>query len=220
MANRNYPNGKSIYIPHIKPVLLDCNFIVDSTNGNGLGIRSLKGSYIQNVFMNTSSTPGVGNSNNATPNIPITNPNPQAGIIVVQFQDNYVRSLSGFSAYIPPVSGSSLAIDGSNLTVGHAYTIVSLGTSTTADWITVGVPIGVIPAVGVTFIAAAAGAGSGSGAVEAPAAAGSGIQHIETIGDPNTTLSPNPASAQGYGGSMILACYNSSSNANALTAPC
>lgn len=33
------------------PVLIDCNFIVDSTNANNLGIRSLKGPYVQSVTM-------------------------------------------------------------------------------------------------------------------------------------------------------------------------
>lgn len=54
MANRNYASAGKLYTGHVKPVLIDCNFIVDSTNGNGLGIRSLKGPYVQNVFMNTS----------------------------------------------------------------------------------------------------------------------------------------------------------------------
>lgn len=48
---------------HVSPVLLDCNFIVDSTNGNGLGIRSLKGPAIKDVFMHTSATPAPGNPN-------------------------------------------------------------------------------------------------------------------------------------------------------------
>ena len=43
MANANWSNAGKIYSPYVKPVLLTCNFIVDSTNGNGLGIRSLKG---------------------------------------------------------------------------------------------------------------------------------------------------------------------------------
>lgn len=42
------------YTKHVQPILIDCSFIVDSTNGNGLGIRSLKGGGVSNVFMNTS----------------------------------------------------------------------------------------------------------------------------------------------------------------------
>src|SRR5580698_1169620 len=50
---------------------IDCNFIVDSSNGNGLGIRSLKGSGCASVYMHTSATPAAGN------------PNPASGYILV-----------------------------------------------------------------------------------------------------------------------------------------
>src|SRR5258708_29063895 len=110
MANRNFASGGKIYSMHTKPVLWDCNFVVDSANGNGLGIRSLKGPMIQNVFMHTSASAGPGNSNPATPNVIITNPNPPAGYIIIQFQDNYNRSLSGFNAIVSPLSGSPLTI--------------------------------------------------------------------------------------------------------------
>lgn len=203
---------------HVKPVLLDCNFVVDSTNGNGLGIRSLKGPMIQNVFMHTSASPGLGNSNPATPGLPVTNPNPASGTIVVQLTDNYSRSYSGFNAIVSPVSGTPILIiaSGAALTVGAAYIIVSLGSSTTADWHAVGVPSGITPAVGVSFIAAATGAGTGSGAVEIAAAAGSGVASIETLGDPNLSIAPDPTSTQGFGAQLILQCRD---YAGALVAP-
>lgn len=48
-------NGKSIYGNVCKPQFVFCNFVVDSTNGNGLGLRSLKSNgYIESVFMNSS----------------------------------------------------------------------------------------------------------------------------------------------------------------------
>lgn len=215
MANRNYPNGKSIYIPHVKPVLIDCSFVVDSTNGNGLGIRSLKGPMIQNIFMHTSATPGPGNSNPATPNTVITNPNPASGTIVVQFQDNFNRTLSGFSSYVSPVSGSSLLVASAGLTVGVAYIITTIGTTTTAAWQALGVPSGVTPAVGVSFIAAATSA-LGTGAVQITAAAGSGIMTIETVGDPNLSIAPNPTANQGFGAQFILQCRDAT---GAIAAP-
>lgn len=52
MSNRR--DIQFTYNPHNKLTLLDCNFIVDSTNGNGAGIRSLdKGGRIARVFMKT-----------------------------------------------------------------------------------------------------------------------------------------------------------------------
>lgn len=53
----NYGN---FYSFKSKPMLLDCSFVVDSTNGNGLGIRSLKGQGIKNVYMNTLAGAPVG----------------------------------------------------------------------------------------------------------------------------------------------------------------
>jgi hypothetical protein len=201
---------------HIKPVLLDCNFVVDSTNGNGLGIRSLKGPMIQNVFMHTSATPGAGNTNPATPNVVVTNPNPAAGTIVIQLQDNFNRSLSGFNALVSPVSGTPLT----STTAGTAVIIVSLGTATPAqsmaDFQAKGLPKGITPAVGVSFVPTATGTIGHSAAVEIAAALGTGVATIETLGDPNLSIAPNPAAAQGFGAQIILQCRD---YAGAIVAP-
>lgn len=218
MANRNWASGGKIYSMHVSPVLIDCNFVVDSTNGNGLGIRSLKGPAVQNVFMHTSASAGAGNSNPATPNVVVTNPNPASGTIVIQLMDNYNRSLSGFDSRVSPVSGSALKIDNSALTQGVAYIITTLGNSTAAQWHALGVPKGVTPAVGVSFIAASVGAGANTSTsrVMAAAATGSGIAAIETVGDPNLSISPDLSQSQGFGAQLILQCHD---YAGALAAP-
>lgn len=172
------------------PVLIDCNFVVDSTNGNGLGIRSLKGPYVKSVYMATSATPAAGN------------PNPAAGVIILQLTDNFSRSFSGFNAIVSPLSGTPLTA----VTAGTAYVIVSLGTATLAQWHAVGLPVGFTPAVGAAFIATASATIGGSAAVEITATAGSGITSIETVGDPNATLSN---SVYATGGQIILQCYAS-----------
>lgn len=208
MANRNFASGGKIYSGHVKPVLLDCSFVVDSTNGNGLGIRSLKGPMIANVFMNTSA-PLSGSGN----------PNPLAGTILIQFQDNYNRSLSGGYAIVSPVSGTPIVVTaaGAHLVPGTAYIIVTLGTTTTAEWHSLGVPAGVSPAVGVSFISGSlTGIGVGTGAVEITAALGSGVAQIETVGDPNLSIAPDPTANQGYGASLILQCRD---YAGAIVAP-
>lgn len=187
MANRNFPSNK-LYTGHVMPVLVDCNFIVDSTNGNGLGIRSLKGPYVSNVYMHTSATPAAGN------------PNPPAGYILVQLTDNFNRSLTGFESRVSPLSGTPLT----SVTAGSAYVITSVGTGTQAQYTAIGVPIGVTPAPGVAFVATASTTVPGGGSVQAPTA--SGIGHIETVGDPNTSIAPNPLAGQGYGASFLLQC--------------
>ena len=216
MANRNFANSR-MYSGHVMPVLLDCNFIVDSANGNGLGIRSLKGPYIQNVFMNTSATPGVGNSNPNTPGLVVTNPNPASGTIIVQFQDNYNRIYTGGNSIVSPIGSSSNTPSAQYA----AQVITSLGTTTAAQWLAAGVPAGVTPAVGVAFIAASASAIGGTGTVAPTAAAGSRIFSIETVGDSNQSLAPLPSAAQGFGGQIILQCRNASgtSAASAIAAP-
>jgi hypothetical protein len=151
---------------------LDCNFIVDSTNGNGLGIRSLKGTPCAAVYMHTSSTPAAGN------------PNPAAGYIVVQMSKNYYGYTSGFSGFVSPLSGSNVSIS-SGLTQYAPYVIVTVGTSTAANWQAVGLPAGLTPTVGQSFIASTASAGTGTGVVQAPATGGSAVEYIDVIGDPN-----------------------------------
>lgn len=195
MANRNWSSGGKIYQMHVSPVLIDCNFVVDSTNGNGLGIRNLKGPTVKAVYMNTSATPAAGN------------PNPEAGIIVVQLQDTYNRSLGGYSATVSPLGSSVTAT-----TAGVPAVITSLGTATLAQWQAVGLPSGLTPTVGQAFIPTSSATIGGSATVAPPAAAGTGITNIETVGDPNTTMSNVTGS---FGTQIILQCMKN----GALTAP-
>lgn len=193
MANRRYSSQFRFSFRHF-PVSLDCNFVVDSTNGNGLGERSLKTQGISAVYMHTTSTPAAGS------------PNPAPGYIYVQFSDGYNSYIDGFSGQVSPLSGTPIS---SGLTIGNPYVIVSLGASTAAQWSAAGLPAGQVAAVGQAFIAAATTV-AGGGAVEASLV--SGIDHIEVIGDPNTTLRSN---LPGQGGYMILQCLA----AGVVTAP-
>lgn len=207
MANRNFANSR-LYTGHVMPVLLDCNFVVDSSNGNGLGIRSLKGPYVQNVFMHTSATPGSSNG--------VLNPNPIAGTIVVQLQDNYSRIYTGGHSIVSPVSGSAVKIDNSAMTAGTAYVITTLGNATAAKWHAIGVPAGVTPAVGVAFIAASNGGAGNTLTSRVMTSVASTVSHIETVGDTNAAITPSPAANQKYGAQIVLQCFDI---ANALVAP-
>lgn len=184
-------NRGHFYAPHVKPVLIDCNFVVDSTNGNGLGIRNLKGQGVLNVFMNTSATPLPG------PNGQL-NPNPAAGYILVQLADNYQRYFGGFAGFEGPLTSPTTT----STTAHSPFVITSLGTATAAQWIAAGVPVGVIPAVGVAFIAIASGTIGGSATVGIPSA--SGIDHIEAVGNPNLSLGPVPVGGSPNFGGWLL----------------
>jgi len=183
------------------PVLVSCNFIVDSSNGNGLGIRNLKGPLIENVFMHTSA-PLAGSGN----------PNPAAGNIVVQFQDNFNRYLAGFSGQVSIIGSPVTAT-----TSGAAAIVTSLGSSTQAQWLAVGFPIQYLnaqtglPNVGASFIPTSSATIGGSATVAPPVY--SGIDHIEVVGDPNQSISSTQP--QNVGAQMVLQCLN----AGALTAP-
>jgi hypothetical protein len=122
-SNKLGNNGGRFYDFLNRPVLIDCNFVVDSTNGNGLGIRSLKGAGVQNVFMHTTASPGIGANGQL-------NPNPAPGYALIQLMNNYNRYAGGFSGFVSPLSGSNLAINAAALTVGNPYVIVSVGHGT------------------------------------------------------------------------------------------
>lgn len=103
-----------------KPVNLDLNFIVDADNVNGLGVRSVKGQGVANVFMHTSATPGRGPNG-------YLNPNPAAGYTLIELAYNYMELKGGPINIVSPLTGSDLAINGSSLTIGNSYVITSVG---------------------------------------------------------------------------------------------
>lgn len=116
-------NGGRFYSSLVRPVLVDCSFVVDSGNANGLGIRNLRGSLVEDVFMYTSASAGIGNSG-------LTNPmahTQSQGYALVKLKANYARFIGGFMGSHSPVSGGDLAINGTALTVGVPYIITAVG---------------------------------------------------------------------------------------------
>lgn len=271
MSNRR--DIQFTFNPHNKLTLLDCNFIVDSTNGNGFGVRSLKrsgrigyvymnttaaftgtshtstlidgistgtanlaigmpvqgsgiaaGTTIASIASGTSLTLSAATSSSTTGSITyqaVGNPNPEAGYIYVQLQDTYNSYLFGGAGFAAPVSGTPINVT-TGVTAGLVYVIVSLGTTSTPQWNKLGVPANITPAVGVSFIAPATTTATGTGVIEVPKTGGSGIDHIEVIGDANLMNSNGNfvAGASSVIGSpngmqFILACYKNS----VLTAP-
>lgn len=156
------------YTPHMVPVLIDCNIAIGATGAVG----TLAGTGISAVTRLA------------------------AGIYKIAFQDNYNRLYGMEAALQAPVSGSNVAVTA--ISPGTVYQITVLGTTTTAQWVTAGVPVGVTPAVGVSFLAAATSAGTG----QVKILGASGIASVELVGDSNTQLSPiNP-----IGGYVVVKC--------------
>lgn len=180
-------NGRSFYTNIAKPMAVNMTFTVTPTNG--LGITSLKSNgYVRNVFMHTSTTP--------TANDGYTNPNPASGYALIQLTNPFNRYI-GMTSSLVSATTTSTKIDNSALTVGQAYVITTLGDASLAKWQSVGVPVGITPAVGVSFIATAVGTGSNvlTSRVQVPTS--SGISAVEVVGDPNTMLAPSNIASNG-----------------------
>jgi hypothetical protein len=151
------------------------------------------------------------NSLALNPTITSGNPNPLPGFAWIQFRNNFNCYLGGFSGQVSPLSGTQRAVT-SGLTLGQAYVITTLGTSTLADWLALGLPPGLTPTVGQSFIAIATGAGAGSGQVQTPLV--SGVNSVEVVGDPNQSLGVNNIATNN--GAWVMVQFLSN---NVLTAP-
>lgn len=181
-------NGKSVYANVTKLMEVDLQFTVTPTNG--LGITSLKSNgYVRNVFMHTSTTPGENDG--------ATNPNPANGYAVIQLNNSFNKFLGLAATLQAPNSGSAVKIDNSALTPGQAYTITVLGNATAAKWLAIGVPAGVTPAVGVSFIALTDGGAGNTLTSRVQAPSTSGIRSVEVVGDPNQSLQNTSLAANG-----------------------
>ncbi len=203
MANRSWQNAGHFYAPHTMPILVDCNFVVSAADSAGNGIISLKGPGVSAVYMHTSTTPSA------------TNPNPAAGEIVVKLQDNYNKYFAHYDSIIGPNGAATTSSKANVLNI-----ITVLGTATVAQWQAVGLPVGVTPAVGVVFVGSQAAVIGGSAQTAIALAAGAGIDHIETVGQPNLTLAPGTVNAvagslNGQGGTLYFRCLKNA----VLTAP-
>jgi hypothetical protein len=128
------------------------------------------------------------------------NRNPASGLALFQCTNNLNKYSGGVDGFVSPLAGANIVITASNLTVGQAYVITSVGTSTLADWQAVGLPMGLTPTPGQSFIAISTGAGAGTGTVKVPGV--SGITSVEVVGDPNTEIA-NASIAQN-GGAWLL----------------
>lgn len=184
-------NGKSIYTNVAKPILVNCQFTVNHTNSAGLGITSLKSNgYIEAVFMNTTQTPGRSAGG-------ILNPNPIAGYAMVIFKNNFNYYLGGFSGQTAVTTSNSTT----SLTTGNVYVITLVGTTTTAQWQAAGLPYGLTPTVGQSFVAIATASLSGSGTVGIPGVLAAPT--VSIIGDPNQSIA-NLNVAQNAGARVIV----------------
>ncbi len=175
MANRNFPCQRQFGF-HLAPVKLDFSMSVTGASG-ALGATANPGQGITSITRLA------------------------AGVYQLQLNDNYPSYLDS-NFRIETNLGSTAAASAASTTA--LSSISSLGTTTTAQWHTAGVPAGITPAVGVVFVAAAAAtAVTGTGTVK-PVVADS-ITSIQICGDPNLMLSNQPFQSRS-GGYITFAC--------------
>lgn len=122
-----------------------------------------------------------------------------AGQYKIRFQDNYYKFYGMNASIQAPVTGVDIAVTA--IAPGTVYQITAVGNTTTAQWVTAGLPLGITPAVGVSFLAAATSLGTGT----VKAIGVSGISCVEVIGDSNLQLGPVGAASY-IGGYVIVQC--------------
>lgn len=87
---------------------------------------------------------------------------------------------------------------------GFTFALTKFGTNQ-LDWNSVGLPSGVAPAVGASFVATAVGYATGGGSTGTVKTVGiSGISAVEVIGDVNLSLFPQPMNGSPNVGGWIL----------------
>jgi len=104
-------------------------------------------------------------------------------LIYVNLASQFYQYLNGFSQITSPTYGAQGV--GTTLTGGAAYVISTVGTTTATQWYGLGLPVGIIPAVGAAFIPPASSTSSGTGQVVLPNTSGSGIAMVDLIGTPS-----------------------------------
>lgn len=186
---RGGQNAGHFYSNITMPQEVAMQFVVNAADSGGLGITGLKSNgWVRNVFMHTSQTPGVGNDS-------VTNPNPANGNILIQLKQNF-NVFYGMNWYAQAV------VTGAALTsvVNHTtYQIVTVGTTTAAQWVTAGLPSSVTAAAGVSFNAIVTGSLGGTGTVKA--VTNSGIDSVQVVGSP---ILANSSDIARYGGMYVL----------------
>lgn len=141
-----------------------------------------------------------------------------AGIYQINFLYPFSKYLGMAIDIWSPTSGSSILVASAGTTSGTTYVITIVGTTTTAGWQSLGLGVGITPAVGVAFKATATTTAAGTGAVEVQSV--SGIAAVEMIGNPGLTMYPTGlGAALPYVIMQTLAATNSSTTTLVATDP-
>lgn len=120
------------------------------------------------------------------------------GIYQIQLDDNYSQLLDYKANF---TAGAGGTVNMGSLVTNTVYRILTIGTSTQAQWVAAGLPVGITAAVGMVFKAAGAGAGNGT-TTAVVANAANGIELLTTPSGADQMLNNQPFT-QGLGGGYI-----------------
>jgi hypothetical protein len=133
----------------------------------------------------------------------------------------YSFTAAGTTTVTITSTGTGLQLGGapSDGTIATGFTFVlTKYTTNLTDWQKVGVPAGVVPQVGVSFIAIATGyttGGASSGKVKAIDT--SGIVQMEVVGDPNFSIAPIPMGGSPNSGGWFLVQFMAATSSSVTT---
>jgi hypothetical protein len=124
---------------------------------------------------------------------------------VFSFTATGTTTVTVVSTVTQPLSGPPA--DSLTAPTGFTFALTDYSTNL-QDWQGVGLPKGVVPTIGASFIATATGyttGGGSTGTVKTPGT--SGLMTVEVIGDPNTEIGPIPMGGSPNVGSWILLSF-------------
>jgi len=171
---------------HVKPVQVDCDILIGASGA----VTSIKGSAVKSV------------TKLAT------------GTYQIKLMDNYSNFYQSTSDIVSPPSGSNIAVT-SALTVGNAYVITVVGTTTLAGFQSIGLSANAAaPAVGQGFICTSSTPTTGTGQVQLVSP--STITAIELISAPLIAANTAPANV---GSEFILRCYAATNSSTTTLIP-
>ncbi len=124
------------------------------------------------------------------------------GIYQIRLQDNYSQMLDYKANF---TAGAGSTVNMGSLVTGTVYRILTIGTSTQAQWVAAGLPAGITAAVGQVFKAAGAGAGNGT-TKELVCNAVNGIEMLTTPAGADTMLNSQPFTQTNDGGYITFQC--------------
>lgn len=183
--------SQRIFNGHVAACLVDGRFTVGATGAVTSG--TVKGPYVTSV-----TRLGV-------------------GLYKIITTQNFTELYDFNYTMSPAVTGSNILVS-TGPTIGIGYQITAVGTSTQANWETIGLTAGLPAAVGVGFVGIATAAGTGNGTFKAVVQ--SGVTAVEVLGVPNLSVNRyTTVGAGGTGAAPIVVCYGPTASGDTTPIP-